>query len=67
MIINKKSLAGTSERNLTPKLYPKPKRLSNSQEAIIIITLIVFDAIILTGFILFVLWIIYQRGLTQWN
>ena len=62
---NKKSLAGTSERILTPKLYPKPKRISNSLESAIMVALILITSIAITAFILFVLWIIYQRGLTQ--
>lgn len=66
MIKNKKSLAGTSESiKISPKLYPKQKRISNSLEAAIMVTLILITSIAITAFILFVLWIIYQRGLTQ--
>lgn len=63
---NKKSLAGTSERiQTTLKLYPKQKRISNSLESAIMVALILITAIAITAFILFVLWIIYQRGITQ--
>lgn len=63
---NKKSLAATSERILTtPKLYPKPKRISNSLESTIMIALILITAISVLAFLLFVLWLIYVNGLAQ--
>ena len=66
MIKNKKSLAGTSESiQISPKLYPKPKRISNSLESAIMVTMILITAIATTAFILFVLWLIYVNGLNQ--
>lgn len=66
MTKNKKSLAGTSESILTtPKLYPKPKRISNSLESAIMVALILITAISVVAFLLFVLWLIYVNGLAQ--
>ena len=63
---NKKSLAGTSERIQTSlKLYPKPKRISNSLESAVMVTMILITAIATTAFILFALWLIYVNGLAQ--
>lgn len=63
---NKKSPAGTSESILTtPKLYPKPKRISNSLESAIMVALILITAISVVAFLLFVLWLIYVNGLAQ--
>lgn len=63
---NKKSLAGTSERlQTTPKLYPKPKRISNSLESALMVAMILIVAIATTAFILFVLWLIYVNGLSK--
>lgn len=52
MIKNKKSLAGTSERNLTPKLYPKPKGYSNTLELVLICILILLLSGLVTFYIL---------------
>lgn len=63
---NKKSLAGTSESIQIPlKLYPKPKRISNSLESAIMVALILITAISVVAFLLFVLWLIYVNGLAQ--
>jgi len=63
---NKKSLAGTSESIQIPlKLYPKPKRISNSLESAIMVALILITAISVLAFLLFILWLIYVNGLSK--
>lgn len=60
---NKKSPAGTSESILsTPKLYPKPRILSNSQEAALQVAILVVVGILITALILFDLQLIYLHG-----
>lgn len=59
MIKNKKTLARTSVGYFPPKFYHKGFRLSNSQEAALIVFLLIIDATAIISLILLILEIAY--------
>lgn len=52
---NKKTLARTSVGYFPPKFYHKGFKLSNSQEAALIVFLLIIDAIAILGFLSLIL------------